>query len=428
MSRDELIAKARALGVERPELMTRVELGDEIVRRTQSDPGTQRSARGWLGIARDMVASVVESGLNLPDAAALIRGERLDLDMRGPSPVATVTLAEIYATQGHVERALQMVDEVLAKEPDHAAAQSLRSRLLATPRRGTYAAKAPESVPPESMPAESMPQEAPAVAEASQPPPPPIAAPDAEPEPAPFSESETATAVRRREALAGLEARRPDTMPAPAESSPPASEEQPSAQETVEFADSEPVSSTQNISLEFVPGPAEASLSEVTEPNVNDVAPEPDLTDPARSPDTAVGLEPPLSAPNEPDPLLLVLRTRRPHPLVCWSLSEELLAELSGNLELECVGFVPGQGGAERREFAVTLDSSRGSLALPLFDTKTVLRVAVGHRDAGAFVPLVIASELEIKGDCIDVRYRPPLAKTRPPSERELAMAAEFSR
>ncbi|MFZ5892147.1 MAG: hypothetical protein ACOY0T_13910 [Myxococcota bacterium] len=134
LSRDELVAKARSLGVERPELMTRVELGDEIVRRTQTDPSAQQRARGWLGVARDLVASVVGSGLSMPDAAALIRGERSVLEFKGPPPVATVTLAEIYAAQGHVDRALSMLDEVLAREPEHAAALALRERLSAEPR------------------------------------------------------------------------------------------------------------------------------------------------------------------------------------------------------------------------------------------------------------------------------------------------------
>jgi hypothetical protein len=132
MSRDELVAKARALGVERAELMTRVELHDEIVRRSEPDPGERKKARGWLGVARDLVAGVVESGLNLPDAAALIRG-RGEVDAQGPSPVATVTLAQIYAAQGHHARAIAVLDEVLAKEPDHPAARALRERFLESP-------------------------------------------------------------------------------------------------------------------------------------------------------------------------------------------------------------------------------------------------------------------------------------------------------
>jgi hypothetical protein len=130
MSRDELIARARTLGAKRPELMTRVELRDEIVRLTEADPVVRRRSRGWLGVARDLVASVVDSGLNLPSAAAAIRGAvRQQTEWQGPAPVATLTLAEIYVAQGHTDRALKVLDEVLRNEPDHAAALSLRARL-----------------------------------------------------------------------------------------------------------------------------------------------------------------------------------------------------------------------------------------------------------------------------------------------------------
>ncbi len=129
LSRDELILRARARGVERPEQMTRVELRDEIVRRSEPDLERQRRTRGWLGVARDLLASVVESGLNLPDAAASIRGEGQLHDFQGPPPVATVTLSEIYAAQGHYEQALRMLDEVLEREPEHAAALSVRERI-----------------------------------------------------------------------------------------------------------------------------------------------------------------------------------------------------------------------------------------------------------------------------------------------------------
>src|ERR1700709_2076118 len=132
LSREPLILKARVLGVERAELMTRVELRDEIVRRSEPDLVQQKRARGFLGVARDLVASVVEAGLNLPDAGKIIRGNKSrEGGGKGPPPVATVTLAEIYAAQGHVERALRMLDEVLAKEPDHDPARALRDRLAA---------------------------------------------------------------------------------------------------------------------------------------------------------------------------------------------------------------------------------------------------------------------------------------------------------
>lgn len=130
LSRDDLIARAATLGVARAELLTRVELRDEIVRLTETDESKRQRARGWLGAARDLVASVVEQRLNLPDAADLIRGVNVRLPTTVP-PVATVTLAEIYAAQGHVTRALKMLDEVLAREPDHAAARELREKLIA---------------------------------------------------------------------------------------------------------------------------------------------------------------------------------------------------------------------------------------------------------------------------------------------------------
>jgi len=130
LSRDELIVKARSLGAKRPEVMTRIELRDEIVRLSETDPTVRRRSRGWLGVARDLVASVVDSGLNLPGAAAAIRGDGKPVqDWQGPPPVATVTLAEIYVAQGHTDRALAVLSEVLASEPDHKAALSLRDRL-----------------------------------------------------------------------------------------------------------------------------------------------------------------------------------------------------------------------------------------------------------------------------------------------------------
>jgi hypothetical protein len=130
LSREELIVRARALGARRPEVMTRVELRDEIVRLGEVDPTVRRRTRGWLGVARDLVASVMDSGLNLPGAAAAIRGEaKPEHEWQGPPPVATLTLAEIYVAQGHTDRARAVLAEVLSSEPDHQAALALRDRL-----------------------------------------------------------------------------------------------------------------------------------------------------------------------------------------------------------------------------------------------------------------------------------------------------------
>jgi hypothetical protein len=143
LSRDDLIERARRLGVERPEVMTRLELKDELLRRSVEDREQRSKARGWLGVARDLLARLVEQGLHLPDAAKLIRGEATLRQPPSPPPVASVTLAEIYAAQGHVQRALETLDEVLAREPDHPAARALRERLDARPGASPAAAEAP---------------------------------------------------------------------------------------------------------------------------------------------------------------------------------------------------------------------------------------------------------------------------------------------
>ena len=147
-SRSELIARAEALGIDKADVLTRAELIDEIVKRTVADPIERRLARGLLGVARDLVARVVERGLHLPDAAALIRGlQQVTLTPVTP-PIATVTLAEIYAGQGHRRRALAVLDEVLAKEPEHTAARTLREKVGALPDEAVAIA-APSEPPPE---------------------------------------------------------------------------------------------------------------------------------------------------------------------------------------------------------------------------------------------------------------------------------------
>lgn len=134
LSRDELIARARASGVARPEVLTRAELIDELLRRSSADAPARARARGFFGRARDLIATVIERGLHLPEAAQRIRNPvPVDEDPAPPAPVATVTLAEIYAAQGHLERALSVLDELLRSEPDHAQARALSSRLRSGP-------------------------------------------------------------------------------------------------------------------------------------------------------------------------------------------------------------------------------------------------------------------------------------------------------
>jgi hypothetical protein len=155
MTREDLLAEARRIGARRPEVMTRVELVDEVLRLTTPNPIERKKVRGWLGVARDLVASVVEQGLNLPDAAAMIRGDIRFEPLRAPqSPVATVTLAEIYGAQGHYDRAFGILDEVLVKEPEHEVARRLRDRLSierGSRKSGERAAKAEDVAPSEDV-------------------------------------------------------------------------------------------------------------------------------------------------------------------------------------------------------------------------------------------------------------------------------------
>lgn len=129
LSREALIEEARRLGLVRPEVFTRAELQDEIVKRRVSDPKQQRRARGLLGLARDLLASVVEKGLHLPEVAEKLRATSPPPVPPPREPMATVTLAEIYVAQGHVTRARKILDEVLAREPEHAAARALLDKL-----------------------------------------------------------------------------------------------------------------------------------------------------------------------------------------------------------------------------------------------------------------------------------------------------------
>jgi hypothetical protein len=146
LDRDALIALAGKAGVTRARILTRPELVDELLLRSAGDDATRRRARGLFGVARDLIARVVERGLHLPDAADRIRTIDIPAPSRRSAPAAlpTVTLAEIYAAQGHKERAVETLESVLLREPDHAAARSLLTQL----RDGSFPVPQPR-LPPE---------------------------------------------------------------------------------------------------------------------------------------------------------------------------------------------------------------------------------------------------------------------------------------
>jgi hypothetical protein len=372
LSREQLILKARVLGVERPELMTRVEMRDEIVRRSEPDIVQQKRARGFLGVARDLVASVVEAGLNLPDAAALIRGDgSRESHWKGPPPVATVTLAEIYATQGHLERALRMLDEVLLKEPDHDAARALRTRLATatdlpvSPARRRQKISFAENSPLAQQPVEPAsdnvsenavaPEPEPTIDFATAPEPAPEPEPTLDFAPTPEPESVSAAA-------------------APAEPEPTAAAEP----EPAIAAEAEPIAAAE-------PEPA--------------IAAEPDLA-PASAP---VNVPVPVPASASPLPLsppasLLTLSLAGQRQ-VYWELPAESLSSLrahspSGRPVVRVISFRTRAGRVERHTSDLNPDSEIGFAVLPNLRADAVVRAVLGWEAEGRFMPYLVASDL----------------------------------
>ncbi len=152
LDRDALIARAEDAGVTRARILTRPELVDELLLRTTPDPTARRRARGFFGVARDLVARVIERGLNLPDAADRLRalgGAPPPSRRSAPAALPTVTLAEIYASQGHRDRAIETLRGVLSREPDHAEAGTLLAQL----RDASFPVPPPRMPPEEEEPA-----------------------------------------------------------------------------------------------------------------------------------------------------------------------------------------------------------------------------------------------------------------------------------
>lgn len=149
LDRESLVARAQAAGIRRARILTRPELVDELLRLDPTiDEASLRRSRGFFGRARDLLTRVVERGLHLPDAADRLRaalGNPLpEVPRPEPQAVPTVTLAEIYAAQGHDRRAIETLEAVLEREPDHGPARALLERL----KDAAYVAPAPP-LPPE---------------------------------------------------------------------------------------------------------------------------------------------------------------------------------------------------------------------------------------------------------------------------------------
>jgi hypothetical protein len=404
LSRSELIERARELGVERPERMTRAELRDEILR-LSAPRGQDDEARGLFGVARSMLANVVEAGLHMPDAAAVIRGESsFDVRVKTQPPVATVTLAEIYAAQGHRRRAVRMLDDVLAAEPDHEHARELRQRLvdeLAGRSAEAEPAQATELV--ETTGEEIRTGKPPEVAPVTAAPAGPIvpgSAPKLEPEPESAPAPELASAVPSREAL---------------ESAPPGSFEAPAPSEDIpsvfafDHAAPESAAAADQAASDYAVASEHDAATEVVassaEPAVESAAPS-EVAPPA----------PPTSFPFEvPHEDALFIEVDERGVAVYWELCPATLDRVrrrmpEGETVLRVVALRPSWEGAERFERTVVVHEETGVLRLSEIrpsETQgpSVVRAAIGWQSPEGFTPLALGSDLA--GD-----YRPPVLPT----------------
>ncbi len=150
MDREGLVLRAQAAGIRRARLLTRPELIDELLRLNPVIDETQlKKTRGFFGLARDLLSKVVERGLHLPDAADRLRAalgpEPPQVPRPEPQAVPTVTLAEIYAAQGHKQRAIDTLERVLDAEPDHGAARALLEQLQSSDYVGPAPVLRPET-------------------------------------------------------------------------------------------------------------------------------------------------------------------------------------------------------------------------------------------------------------------------------------------
>ncbi len=168
LSRPDLVQRAKALGVARADVLTRLELIDEIISASVIDEKERTAARGLLGRARDLVARVVEKGLHLPDAAQRLRSSSAGVAPNVPEPIPTLALAQVYARQGHRKQAKHVVQQVLACDPQNRAAIAFEAKLTnqktpPNPAPEPHSESAPSSTPvptptPASQPEADIPQ------------------------------------------------------------------------------------------------------------------------------------------------------------------------------------------------------------------------------------------------------------------------------
>ncbi len=359
LDREALIRLAEEHGVSRARILTRPELVDEILLRRAAREGDADPsiARGFFGLARDLVARVVERGLHLPDAATKIRSIHLDAPKKltPPAVLPTVTLAQIYASQGHTSRAIDTLKRVIEAEPDHADARDLLRRLS----EPSYVAPK-DPLPPEDEAALAKDEDA-SDEDAS----------DEERDDERVSDPVAESAAT--EPAAGVLASEPSAEPISA-----AREPTPRGSQAVQAPSAEsPPSASAEPAVEEEPDPTK---SEPPPPAFLDDAPLP----PKYDVDECVAI------PVDPETLFAY-----------WEVRDSLLARLrevrgEGVLALRALVVEPGWHGPRSYVRDHDVHGSLGDYFLRGLPAAAVVRVAIGYRTATAFVPIAHSPLLAI--------------------------------
>lgn len=401
LSRIELLNLAHGLNISDADVMTRAELRAAIEKARKPEPKPPEQPVTWVSVARRLLASIVEQGLNLPDAAALIRGDtKLSTPPKAPPPVATVTLARIYAAQGHLERAIRTIDEVLASDPDHHPARQLRTQLqarLEEQRRQADSASAaagpadsapPETVPEPTAPEPTAPEPTAQVIETA----PPTAVGElASDEANPVSNgiahfAAGLAATGDSEPPAAPEPPAPETPPAPPLTNLPVAA-------TPDLVVHPPVEVPIHVALADAPTDlpgAHAGSVAILTPEAPEAAPQPEA--PASSP-----LSPPEAKPaaavSPSSTGLVVIETGAPTAYLYWELATPSEPELTNTpCWLSVVTHTPTQNGSERRERRIPVFRSAGALRLEGVPTHAIVRAKLAREQAPEARPLAVAS------------------------------------
>ena len=353
MDRESLVLRAQAAGIRRARLLTRPELIDELLRLDPViDEAQLKKSRGFFGRARDLLSRVVERGLHLPDAAERLRsalGPPLPQVPRPePQAIPTVTLAEIYAAQGHKDRAIQTLERVLENEPDHARARALLEKLQAK----DYVPP-PRPLPPEPE------VEEPPVEE-------PPAATEREVEPEVTSRVDEIGA----EIGAHLGARSDEGASVPAS--------QPAEPESGTRTPASPAAPPETPRVEASPSDTAHELEE---------------------PPTLRRYEQraePADVSSEAECIAIPIEGERGASYVWWRLSEEKRKELSArSFVVRAAIFVPTWDGPEHHTRDVACDPAAGELVLRGLPERAVVRVAIGWVEHDTFTPVAHSPAIE---------------------------------